>query len=186
MRIISGKLKNKSINFLKNSTTRPLKDSVKENIFNILNHSNLIEVEIAKANILDIYSGTGSFGFECISRGAKKVTYVEQNNAAMKVLKKNIVKLSIEKQTIVINDMVENIFEKYRKDKYNIFFLDPPFNDNKFLQNLHFIKKYKFYNKKHIVIIHREKSSKDNLDSLLKTLIIKQYGRSKIIFGTFN
>ena len=80
----------------------------------------------------------------------------------------------------------ENIFEKYRKDKYNIFFLDPPFNDNKFLQNLHFIKKHKFYNKKHIVIIHREKSSKDNLDSLLKTLIIKQYGRSKIIFGTFN
>ena len=44
MRIISGSLKGKSINFLKNSTTRPLKDTVKENIFNILNHSNLISI----------------------------------------------------------------------------------------------------------------------------------------------
>ena len=41
MRIISGKFKGKSINFLKKNKTRPLKDSVKENIFNILNHSNL-------------------------------------------------------------------------------------------------------------------------------------------------
>ena len=72
MRIISGKLKGKSLSFLKNSTTRPLKDSVKENIFNILKHSNLINLKIDKANILDLYSGIGSFGLECISRGAKK------------------------------------------------------------------------------------------------------------------
>ena len=54
MRIISGKLKGKSIDFLKNSTTRPLKDSVKENIFNILKHSNLINVQIEKKNICTI------------------------------------------------------------------------------------------------------------------------------------
>ena len=44
MRIIGGKLKGKKIKFLKSSTTRPLKDSVKENIFNILIHSNKINV----------------------------------------------------------------------------------------------------------------------------------------------
>ena len=76
MRIISGKLKGQTIDFLKNSTTRPLKDSVKENIFNVLKHSNLIDVKIEKANILDLYSGIGSFGLECISRGAKKVTFM--------------------------------------------------------------------------------------------------------------
>ena len=68
MRIISGKLKGKSLNFLKSSITRPLKDSVKENIFNILKHSNLINLKIDRANILDLYSGIGSFGLECISR----------------------------------------------------------------------------------------------------------------------
>ena len=51
MRIISGILKGKSIKFLKNTTTRPLKDTVKENIFNILNHSNLLIVKIDNANM---------------------------------------------------------------------------------------------------------------------------------------
>ena len=51
MRIISGALKGKSIRFLKNSNTRPLKNSVKENIFNILIHSNLIDIKIEKGNL---------------------------------------------------------------------------------------------------------------------------------------
>ena len=77
MRIISGKFKGKNIIFLKSETTRPLKDSVKENIFNIMDHSNLINVSIEKSNILDLYSGIGSFGLECLSRGAKTITFVE-------------------------------------------------------------------------------------------------------------
>ena len=66
MRIISGFLKGKKIKFLKNSNTRPLKDSVKENIFNILIHSKFIKAKIEKSNVLDLYSGIGSFGIECI------------------------------------------------------------------------------------------------------------------------
>ena len=64
MRIISGKLKGKSIAFIKSSVTRPLKDSVKENIFNIISHSNLLNVNLEKSNILDLYSGIGSFGLD--------------------------------------------------------------------------------------------------------------------------
>ena len=61
MRVISGKFKNKKLNFPKNLKTRPLKDSVKENIFNILEHSNKINIKIKNSNILDLYSGCGSF-----------------------------------------------------------------------------------------------------------------------------
>ena len=75
MRIISGKLKGKNISFLKSSSTRPLKDSVKESIFNILTHSKLLNLKLEKSNILDLYSGFGSFGLECISRGASKVFF---------------------------------------------------------------------------------------------------------------
>ena len=57
MRIISGELKGRTISFLKNTNTRPLKDSVRENIFNILNHSNLININLKKSKILDLYSG---------------------------------------------------------------------------------------------------------------------------------
>ena len=103
MRIISGSLKGKSIDFLKNMNTRPLKDSVKENIFNILKHSNLFNVTTEKAIILDLYSGIGSFGIECISRGAAKVTFVEQDKNAVNVLSKNLNKLSVIDKAILIN-----------------------------------------------------------------------------------
>ena len=73
MRIIGGSLKGKTIDYLQNLNTRPLKDSVKDNIFNILHHSKLIDIKIKDANILDLYSGIGSFGIECISRGKKKL-----------------------------------------------------------------------------------------------------------------
>ena len=79
MRIISGFLKGRLISFLKNSNTRPLKDNVRESIFNILKHSNLIKIRIEDSNVLDLYSGIGSFGIECISRGAKKVTFIDQD-----------------------------------------------------------------------------------------------------------
>ena len=91
MRVISGSLKGKKINYLKNVITRPLKDSVKENIFNILNHSNLINTKVEKANVLDLYSGVGSFGIECLSRGADKVTFIEQDIRATNILKNLII-----------------------------------------------------------------------------------------------
>ena len=56
-----------------NKVIRPTSDRVKENIFNILAHSNLFLTRIKGSNVLDLYSGIGSFGLECISRGAKKV-----------------------------------------------------------------------------------------------------------------
>ena len=112
MRIISGKLKGKLINFLKNSTTRPLKDSVKENIFNVLKHSNMFQVTLEKANILDLYSGIGSFGLECISRGAEKVTFIEKDKNALSILEKNLTQLSIFKNAKMINNNVEDVLLK--------------------------------------------------------------------------
>ena len=186
MRIIRGKFKGKSINFISNLNTRPLKDLVKENIFNILEHSNLIDVKIDKANILDLYSGIGSFGLECISREANKVTFIEQDKAVSNILKKNLTLLSIVDEADVINNKIENFLLKNKKNKYNIFFLDPPFADKDFVQNLSLIKKNKIYEKKHIIIIHREKNSKDDINNLINIIDSKQYGRSKIIFGLFN
>ena len=94
MRIIGGKLKNKKLHFPKNLKTRPLKDSVRENIFNILSHSNNIGINIKKSAILDLYAGTGSFGFECISREASEVIFVENDLDALTSLEKNIKNLN--------------------------------------------------------------------------------------------
>ena len=183
MRIIGGSLKGRIIQFLKTKNTRPLKDSVKENIFNILSHSNEINVELKNAFILDLYSGIGSFGLECLSRGAKMVTFVEIDLEALKILKENLLKLSIRYHAEIIKNRIENI-KKWKK-KYNIFFLDPPFKDLRFIHNLKELKGQKIFKKNHLIIIHREKNSKDDFEDVLKILNEKVYGRSKIIFALF-
>ena len=186
MRIISGFLKGKPINFLKNSNTRPLKDSVKENIFNILKHSKEIYAKIENSKILDLYSGVGSFGIECISRNAKSITFVEQDRQAVNILKENLNKLKIDKKVTIFDYKIENFLKKKNKSKFDIFFLDPPFKDKNFTKILEIIKINKMYNLKHIVIIHRESKTEDDFGSYLSVIKTKSYGRSKIIFGIFN
>ena len=184
MRIISGTLKGKSINFLRNKNTRPLKDSVKENIFNILNHSNLIKTDIQNSNILDLYSGVGSFGIESLSRNAKRVTFIEKDINASNILKENLKKLSIFQKSKIFTDKIENVLSRL-EEKFNIFFLDPPFADENYFFNLELIKNRKIFEENHIVIIHREKRSKENFGNILHIIETKQYGRSKIFFGKF-
>ena len=186
MRIIGGKLKGKSINFVKNLNTRPLKDSVKENIFNIIKHSNLIDIRLEKSKILDLYSGIGSFGIECISRGAQEVSFVEQDRNAVKILEDNVIKLSIQKKVNIFFKSVEDMLEKNKKKKFNIFFFDPPFSDKKYFENLDFIKNNKMYENKHVLIIHREKNTRDDFENKISIIREKIYGRSNIIFGVFN
>ena len=184
MRIIGGKFKGKLIQFLRVGKIRPLKDSVRENIFNILMHSNKLNIRIEGSDILDLYSGIGSFGIECISRGANKVTFIEQEKSAYKILEKNLENLKVLQNSKAINNKIENVINGF-KDKFSIFFLDPPFVDSEFIENLKMIKINKIFNKRHLVIIHREKKSKDNFKEILQPILIKEYGRSKIIFGIF-
>ena len=89
MRIISGKFRGKKITLPKDKKTRPLRDLVKESVFNLIQHSNKFDCVIDNSNILDLFSGSGSFGIECISRNAKKVVFIENYKEAIEVLKKN-------------------------------------------------------------------------------------------------
>ena len=95
MRIISGLLKGKKIFEPNDIKTRPLKDLTKESIFNILSHSKKFKFNLNKAVVLDLFSGVGSFGIECLSRGVEKVIFVENYEGVIPVLKKNLDNLKI-------------------------------------------------------------------------------------------
>ncbi|MBA1338319.1 MAG: 16S rRNA (guanine966-N2)-methyltransferase [Pelagibacterales bacterium] len=185
MRIVSGTLKGKKIFYLESTTTRPLRDLVKESIFNVINHSSLIEVAIDNSNILDLYSGIGSFGIECLSRNAKNVTFIENNKETLRLLNKNIENLSLLNKSKIFNNTVEKFLDNSPVTKFDIFFFDPPFKDNKYIGEIKRIKDMKLYNKKNLVILHRDKKSVETFEDVFSSVFIKQYGRSKIIFGTF-
>ena len=114
MRIISGSLKGKKISIPKDDKTRPLKDMVKESIFNILQHSNEINFKIENSIVLDLFSGSGSFGLECISRGAKYVVFNENYKNAIEILERNIKTLNCEDKCEVIKEDCFNYLKKFK------------------------------------------------------------------------
>ena len=185
MRIISGYLKGRKIIQPKDRLTRPLKDLTKESIFNIIKHSNLINFDLKKSKILDLFSGVGSFGLECVSRGAKNVTFCENYPESIKVLKRNILNFECQNKTEII---VENIFNiknltQFYNKKFEIIFLDPPYKEKKLNNLLNDILSLKLLKKDGIIIIHRHKKEEENYPEKFNILKIKIYGISKIIFG---
>ena len=186
MRIISGDFKGKKIIEPKDIKTRPLKDLVKESIFNIIHHSNKFLINLKDSIVLDLFSGVGSFGIECLSRGAKNVVFVENYKVVLEVLKQNLVNLkSIKNYEIIEKDIYkESIFLKLDK-KFDIIFLDPPYKD-KYLENiLTNIAKKKTLSKNGIIIVHRHKSEEDVFPKNYKIVEEKKYGISNIMFLTY-
>ncbi len=183
MRIISGLYKSKKILEPKDSKTRPLKDLTKESIFNIINHSKKFKINLDKANILDIFSGVGSFGLECLSRGAKKVTFIENYKEALVILEKNLIKLEINKHYEIIkkNAYEINTLSNFNR-KFDLIFLDPPYKDLNVEGLLSNISKANILNTDGIVILHRHKKAKDIIPLNYATVEEKKYGISKIMF----
>jgi 16S rRNA (guanine966-N2)-methyltransferase len=184
MRIISGNFKGKKILLPKDKLTRPLKDLTKESIFNILKHSKLLNIELESSNILDLFSGVGSFGLECLSRGAKNVTFLESYADVLSVLKKNIDNLNQQNQTKVIEkDIFSENTLKLLNDKFDIIFMDPPYKEKKLIFLLNAITELELLNNGGVIIIHRHKKEDDDLPQEFNLILEKNYGISKIIFG---
>ncbi len=183
MRIISGSFKGKKILIPKDKKTRPLKDLTKESIFNVIKHSNKFKIEFSNSLVLDLFSGVGSFGIECLSRGVKKVIFIENYSFVLPLLKKNISNLKLINNYEIIEKNIynDNIFPKLDY-KFDIIFLDPPYKDSN-LENLFIkIENYKILKKNGIIILHRHKNDKESIPLNFKLIEEKKYGISKIFF----
>ena len=187
MRIIGGNFEGKKIINPQDKKTRPLKDLTKESIFNVLKHSNKFSINIENSIILDLFSGVGSFGLECLSRGAKYVTFVENYSGVLPILKNNLSNLKIEGKYQVISENILNKID-FKKiiNKCDIIFLDPPYKEKKLPTIIDQISRDKILSDDGIVIIHRHKKEEDQFTKKFKILVEKKYGISKILFGKLN
>ncbi len=183
MRIISGSFRGKKILEPKDNNTRPLKDLTKESIFNIIKHSNKFKIDLSNSYILDLFSGVGSFGIECLSIGVKKVIFIENYKGVLPVLKKNLLSLNSNQNYKIIEKNIynENVFLELNH-KFDIIFLDPPYKDKNLENLLNEIKDQKMLNINGIIILHRHKKEVDSFPSSFKIIEQKVYGISKIIF----
>ena len=185
MRIISGYLKGKNILLPSDKKTRPLKDMVRESIFNIIEHAKSFNCIIENSIVLDLFSGTGSFGIECISRGASQVIFNENYSLALEILKRNIYNLKCEDKCKINSHDCFSISQlKNMNDKqFNIIFMDPPFAEKQIYRLLENVKKLGILKKNGVIVLHRHKKEIDTFPKNFNILDERTYGLSKIIFG---
>ena len=186
MRIISGSFKGKKILEPKNQVTRPLKDLTKESIFNIIIHTKKFNIELSNSKVLDLFSGVGSFGLECLSRGSSNLIFVESYKEVLPVLKRNITSINCQENSVIYEkDIIKNFDFKIIKDKIDIIFMDPPYKEKLLSQLLIKINESKILSSNGIIIIHRHKKEEDLFPENFNIIEKKSYGISKVIFGYF-
>ena len=125
IRIIGGKWKGKKIFFDLSDDLRPTPDRAKETLFNWLGQ------DLSEMYCLDLFSGTGALGLEAFSRGAKKVTFVEKNKKYLQKIQDVHLEMGEKNECdFYCEECLEWIKKNSFNIKYDLIFIDPPFNKN--------------------------------------------------------
>lgn len=179
MRIIAGKAGGLKLKSLKGRDVRPTLDRVKESMFNI------IAFYLADTEILDLFSGFGSLGIEALSRGAKKADFVEINKRHLKIIDENLKKSKLFNSAELYNQDVYSYLKNCRQ-KYDIIFMDPPYQKDMTAEAIKLIVKNKLLKEDGLII--SEKSAKEKIAEFEGLSIIKNktYGNSLLTIYKLN
>lgn len=177
MRIISGKYKSRR---LKKPPDRvsPTKDNVKETIFNIL------KGKVEGANVLDLFSGSGSLALEALSREAEKIFIVDRD---ISTINKNLEALSLlsEKNVKVYRQDAFSFIRgaKNKVLKFSIIFLDPPYYKDMAKKCLHMLSRYDILHPNGIIIAEHESQAKlPQLIGILRLIRTHKAGNTTVSF----
>ncbi|RZB34813.1 MAG: hypothetical protein SRB1_00581 [Desulfobacteraceae bacterium Eth-SRB1] len=124
MRVIGGNLKGKKLYSVHGKAVRPTADRLREAVFNILSF------RVEGAVVLDLFAGTGAFGIESLSRGARSAVFIDINKKAVSVIEKNIKECALnDKAKIIKWDIIKNLFcIGAILPAFDLVFMDPPYN----------------------------------------------------------
>ena len=129
MRIISGKLRGKRLASIRKSglstLLRPTLDNVRESCFNVLEHGDYNSLK--GACVLDLFAGTGAYGFEALSRGAKLARFIELHRDSVEIIRRNSLHLNLNNLVRVFKQDATNLSKNKANLKFNLIFLDPPY-----------------------------------------------------------
>ena len=126
IRLISGVFGGRTLAAPAGSRTHPMSERVRNALFNSL------ASEVAGANVLDAFAGTGALGLEALSRGATHATFVERDRIAQKVIGENITTLGVKDRTKLVKAPVASWTSTYDGPLFDIIFADPPYHDVQF------------------------------------------------------
>lgn len=173
MRIIGGTYKRRLIVWPDDQSIRPTKDRIREAIFSSLNN-------VDDFVVLDLFAGSGSYGLEAISRGARKSYFVDKNKIAIRALNESVNSLKIpNSQYEIIEKDSYNALEIFKNNhqKFDLIFIDPPYKEGKYKEIIDFINKNELLNENGVLVVEINYA----LDfSYLETFLNKEYKYGEI------
>ena len=175
MRIIAGKYKGLKLNEFEFDNIRPTIDRVRESIFN------KIQFNIVGSAVLDLFGGTGAVSLEFVSRGAEKVFTVDNNKNSIKLIKQNFAKAKADLNLFEMS--YEDALKKFKgKYKFDIIFLDPPFNTDLGIKALNLIVEYGLLNEDGVVVYEHFQDEKYDFPDGLQVIDERKYGTVKVSY----
>lgn len=157
LRITAGNFKGRFINVPKSELVRPTTERVRETIFNILNN----KMSFGGIKVLDLYAGSGALGFECLSRGAEEIHFVEKNSVIYHNLEDNIQLLQVKERCRIFKMPAIKFSLMKPTIKYDLILADPPFFKDDIYNVVGNILKNKYLNTNCFMIIERSIQTKE-------------------------
>ena len=178
IRITGGKWKGKKIFFDLSDDLRPTPDRAKETLFNWLGQN------LSEMHCLDLFSGTGALGLEAFSRGAKRITFVEKNKDYLQKIKKVYSDMSVKENCEFFCAECLDWVKNYKsKTKYDLIFIDPPFNKNLIDDLLSSILNKDLLSKSGKIYFEYEKKLELKIPDSLSLKKEKNLGRKKYVLA---
>jgi 16S rRNA (guanine966-N2)-methyltransferase len=178
MRVIAGTAKGRRLK-TPVTGTRPMTDRIKESVFSALG-------DLTGSTILDLYAGSGSLGLEAISRGAKRVTFVENSRDAIVKLDENIAATGFESESEVLWADVTHTIGNHAEDRVDIIFLDPPYSmsADEVLSNLESLVMGGWLADDGRIVLHRPVKERRHIPFGLSLVWEREFGQSAIYVFT--
>lgn len=149
IRLISGQWRGRKLPVHDVEGLRPTTDRVKETLFNWL------ATEVRDSRCLDVFAGSGSLGFEALSRYAGYVMMIEQEPKAARQLQQNLQTLQCEQAQVICRDAIQ-VLQNPCSEPFELVFLDPPFRKNLLLQVIPLLEQQGWLAKRALIYLERE------------------------------
>lgn len=173
MRIIAGKKKGLNIKTIDGDSTRPTRDMVREALFSILTN------KIYDSRFLDLFAGSGAIGIEALSRGATFAVFTDINYKCVRVIEENITKAGFSEQAQVYNADYKLALKKLKENKFDIIYIDPPYNKGMGIDAIERISEYQLLSEDGVLILETDTNEEvPNEIGIYEKYNNKRYGRN--------
>ncbi len=177
MRIISGKFKSRRLEYPKTKDVRPTMDRVKESMFNMIGRN------IEGKTVLSIFAGSGSLGFEALSRGAKHVMFIDLHPESLKAIKDNQATLGIASSDVeIIKGNALSYIEilKRRGRIFDYIFIDPPYYQDLIKKTLLKLEGFDILAPFSYLVIEHAKDEPVPLSNVFNIINSKRFGATQV------